>query len=107
MATNPNLVVLDTETTGLEGHVVEIAVVTLRGEMLLDTLIKNIESIEPDAQRVHGITEAMLATAPGFRWVAPTFGTRCEAGRSLSTTRTSFTSDSRPRGKPMGWRTGY
>lgn len=70
-ATSPDVVVLDTETTGLDGHVIEIAVCTVAGELLLDTLVRSIVPIEEGAQRVHGITEEMLRTAPGFPHVAP------------------------------------
>lgn len=70
-ATRPDVVVLDTETTGLKGHAIEIGVCRVGGEVLFDTLVKNAEPIEPGALRVHGITEERLTTAPSFRWVAP------------------------------------
>ncbi|WP_158680066.1 3'-5' exonuclease [Deinococcus sp. NW-56] len=70
-ARSPDAVVLDTETTGLEGHIIEIAVCTVAGEVLLNTLVRNAVPIEEGAQRVHGITEEMLRTAPTFPFLAP------------------------------------
>ncbi|MFC7331357.1 3'-5' exonuclease [Marinactinospora rubrisoli] len=66
-------VVLDTETTGLEGAIVEIAIIdAATGEALLDTLVHPGEvEMEPGAQRVHGITTAMLDGAPAWDRVWP------------------------------------
>ncbi|WP_084046154.1 hypothetical protein [Deinococcus hopiensis] len=47
---DPNLAGLDTETTGLEGHVIEIAVCKVQGEVLLDTLVRNLGPIEDGAR---------------------------------------------------------
>jgi len=60
---------LDTETTGLTGHheICEIAVVDLTGAMLLNTLVKPTQRIEPGASDVHGITDEMVKDAPTFR----------------------------------------
>ncbi|NUT47091.1 MAG: 3'-5' exonuclease [Saccharothrix sp.] len=59
-------VVLDTETTGLRGAVVEIAVIdAATGAVLLDTLVNPGDvPMEPQAQAVHGITMQALADAP-------------------------------------------
>lgn len=59
---------LDTETTGLDwlAQVCEIAVVNLRGEVLMNTLVKPTCPIPPDASRVHGITDEMVASAPDW-----------------------------------------
>lgn len=62
-----NYVVLDTETTGLErGEVVQIGIVTARGSILLDTLVRPINPIPRDATAIHGITNDMVALAPSF-----------------------------------------
>lgn len=63
-------VVLDTETTGLEydDEIVEIAIVSNTGEVLLNTLVKPYSPMPPDcyAVKIHGITNKMLENAP--RW---------------------------------------
>lgn len=59
---------LDTETTGLDfdAEIVEVAVINAQGEVILNTLIKPGNPIPADAQRVHGITNDMVAEAPRF-----------------------------------------
>jgi hypothetical protein len=68
-------VVLDTETTGLDGVVIEIAVLdACTGETLLDTLVNPAGvPVEPGARAVHGIGDAELAAAPSWEEVAPAF----------------------------------
>ena len=65
---DPRTVILDTETTGLEddARIVDIAVVTAAGRVLLDTLVNPGEPIPPSATAIHGITDAMVAGAPTF-----------------------------------------
>lgn len=63
-AADPQLVVIDTETTGLHGEAIEIAVVDATGRVLFDERVKPTCPIEPGARAVHGITDGMLATAP-------------------------------------------
>lgn len=58
--------ILDTETTGLDGEIVEIAVVDKNEQPLIDTLIKPTAPIPEDAIEVHGITNEMVADAPTF-----------------------------------------
>lgn len=63
-------VVLDTETTGLErGEIVQIAVVSSFGNVLLDTLVKPKEPIPADATRIHGISDEMVKDAPTWETV--------------------------------------
>ncbi len=64
-----NPLFLDTETTGLEGQIVQVAVVDLAGNVLLDTLVKPTWSVEDEARAVHGITDEMLVSAPPFETV--------------------------------------
>jgi DNA polymerase III epsilon subunit-like protein len=68
-------VVLDTETTGLDGVVVEIAVIDAStGDVLLDTLVyPDGVPVEDGARSVHGISDAELADAPRWADVAPGF----------------------------------
>ena len=60
--------IVDVETTGLEGSIVEIAAIdAATGAVLLDTLVDcDPVEIEPGAHAVHGITAADLIGAP--RW---------------------------------------
>ena len=57
---------LDTETTGLDGYIVQIAVIDSAGEVLLDTLINPQAEIEPEVAAIHGITQEMVKDAPTF-----------------------------------------
>jgi hypothetical protein len=77
--------VLDTETTGLgaDARIVEIAVTTASGRVLLDTLVDPEGPIPAEASAVHGITDAMVAgTAPRFADVLPAL-TAALAGRRV------------------------
>ncbi len=78
------LAVLDTETTGLDvtqGHqLVEVACVSLEGGRIEDTwssLVAPGRSIPPDAVAVHGISDAMVRTAPAPAEVASELRRRC------------------------------
>ena len=60
-------VILDTETTGLyNAQAVQIAAIAETGKMLLNTLIQPTIPIDPEAIRIHGITNEMLGDAPSF-----------------------------------------
>lgn len=64
--------VLDTETTGLkQGEIVSIAILDHTGKVRLDTLIKPVMAIPPEATAIHGITAAMCEDAPRWSDVAP------------------------------------
>lgn len=64
---SPRTVILDTETTGLDGYLVQLAIIqALDGAVLLDQLIDPQSPIEPGAQQVHGITEDRLVGMPTF-----------------------------------------
>lgn len=70
-------VILDTETTGLRGEVIQLGVIDTTGQVLADTLIKPTRGtkVEKGAYDVHGIGDDMLKNAPTFedvwRYVAP------------------------------------
>lgn len=77
--------ILDTETTGLDDNsrIVEIAVTTAAGDVLLDTLLNpGGEPIPAEATAIHGITDAMVADAPTFSEVLPRL-TEALAGRRV------------------------
>lgn len=78
------VVVLDTETTGMspaQGHaVVEVAAVTLVDGAIAErwsSLVNPGRPIPPDAAAVHGITDAMVAGAPGPEAVGRELRARC------------------------------
>jgi DNA polymerase-3 subunit epsilon len=80
------IVALDTETTGLDpalGHgLVEVACVTLEGGVIGEawsTLVNPGRPIPPDASAVHGITDAMVQSAPRGAEVAAEVRRRCAA----------------------------
>ena len=59
-------VVLDTETSGLYGEIIELSIVGIDGNVLFDKLLRPKCKIEEGAMAVHGITEAMVADAMTF-----------------------------------------
>ena len=78
------LVVLDTETTGMSpafgATLVEVASVALESGAIGATwssLVHTDRRIPPDAVRVHGITDAMVADAPEPAAVAETLRAAC------------------------------
>jgi DNA polymerase-3 subunit epsilon len=83
--------ILDSETTGLGiwSEVVQLAIIDPRGDVLLDTLVKPTREIEEGARRIHGITDAMVADAPGFAGVYPRL---CDAvrGKTIVVYNASF-----------------
>jgi DNA polymerase-3 subunit epsilon len=64
---------LDTETTGLgsRAEIVDICLLENDGTVVIDTLVKPVAMIPPDATRVHGITNAMVERAPTWPEVWP------------------------------------
>ncbi|MFF8919026.1 3'-5' exonuclease [Streptomyces sp. NPDC015032] len=77
--------ILDTETTGLTAtsRIVEIAITTAAGEVLLNTLLNPGEPIPAEATAIHGITDAMVEEgAPTFSEILPRL-TEALAGRRV------------------------
>jgi DNA polymerase-3 subunit epsilon len=68
-----DVVYLDTETTGIDGHaeIVEVAVIDAAGRTLLDTLVRPDGIIPLEVIRIHGIDDAMVASAPRWTDVYP------------------------------------
>lgn len=66
MLTLDNWVILDTETTGLDGaaEICQIAIIDHTGAVLLDTLVKPTLPIPLAASRIHGITDETVQDAP-------------------------------------------
>lgn len=65
------VVVLDTETTDLDGQICELSIVDAHGTILLDTLIRPTCPITPAARAVHGIIDEDLAGAPTLAQLWP------------------------------------
>lgn len=61
-------VILDTETTGTFDfdEIVQVAILSCDGEILLDTLVRPTQSIPLDATAIHGITNDDVKDAPLF-----------------------------------------
>jgi len=77
-------VILDTETTGLyNAEIVEIAIVSHKGEPLLNTLIKPSIPIPAEVTEIHGITDEIVADAPPFSEVYPRIAEVLENKRIL------------------------
>jgi len=59
---------LDVETTGLskDAEVIEISIIDSKGSVLLDTLIKPNTPISPGAERIHGMSDEDVKTAPNL-----------------------------------------
>lgn len=68
VAGDAGAIFLDTETTGLDdrAEIIEISLLAASGDVLLDTLVRPQTRIPPDAQAVHGISNAMVADAPDW-----------------------------------------
>jgi DNA polymerase-3 subunit epsilon len=73
LAAHPDVLFLDSETTGLTGQaeIVELAIVDGRGAILLDTLVRPDGPIPAEVIRIHGIDDAMVAGAPRWTVVYP------------------------------------
>ncbi len=66
-------VILDTETTGLDdmAQVCDVAVIDMKGNVLLDTLVRPTVPIPAEASAVHGITDEAVSGAPAFADLLP------------------------------------
>lgn len=68
---NKDPVYLDTETTGINGEVVEIAIVDFDGTPLLNTLVNPLCPIPETATAIHGITDLDVKDAPTLDAIFP------------------------------------
>ncbi|AUV95455.1 3'-5' exonuclease (plasmid) [Klebsiella oxytoca] len=66
-------VIIDTETTGLKDfdEIIEITIINMRGEILLNSLVKPSRPIPPDVTKINNITNEMVADAPTWHDVFP------------------------------------
>lgn len=84
-----DFVVLDTESTSLDGEIVDIAILDATGAVIFDSLIKPIGKVTETARRVHHISDEMLERAPSFAEVWPQIWSLL-AGRSVITYNADF-----------------
>src|SRR5947207_14134375 len=77
------LIVIDVETTGwrpADDAIIEIASVTIERGAIAErwsSLVRPGRPVPPDATRIHGISDAMLADAPTPAQIAPAFRQAC------------------------------
>ena len=59
---NSNILILDTETTGMSGEdqVIELGIIDVTGKIIANTLVNTDRAIDKYAFQVHGITKPML-----------------------------------------------
>lgn len=79
-------VTLDTETTGLDGEIIELAIVRVHnGEVLLNERFRPVHPVTPGAQAVHGITTEDLQDCPTIweRWPAIRYALLRRSDRTL------------------------
>lgn len=83
--------ILDTETTGLGplDEVIEIALISLNGDVLLNTLVRPNRQIPVEASRIHGITDEAVAKAPTIIELEPELN-RLLAGRTVAVYNAEF-----------------
>ena len=63
---NKKPIYLDTETTGLKDYdqIVEICLLDHDGSIAFESLVRPTVKIQPDAMRLHHITDVLLSSAP-------------------------------------------
>lgn len=66
-----DVLILDSETTDLDGEIIELAIINLKGETLFNGRFNPIEPISAGARAVHGISAEMVANEPRFADCAP------------------------------------
>lgn len=85
-------VILDSETTDLDGYLVQIAIIRAHdGQVVLDTLVNPQAHISDGAKLIHFITEDRVADAPTFDQIEPQLLAALR-GRRIVTYNASFDS---------------
>jgi DNA polymerase III subunit epsilon len=69
----PDVLIIDTETTDLNGEIVQIAMIDTQGQVVLDTLVRPQSPVTPGAYAIHHISNTMLRTAHDWAHIAPQF----------------------------------
>ena len=71
MLDDPDLLLLDSETTGLKGYLVEIGLIDRDGQQVFHSLVNPQCPIETGAQEIHGISADEVKNAPTFADIEP------------------------------------
>lgn len=73
VVSDPSVLYLDTETTGLKGDVeiIEVGICDAGGNVIVDTLVKPSTPIPPDVTGITGITDADVRNAPTWDEIGP------------------------------------
>ena len=69
--TRARAVILDVETTDLDGSICQIAVIDTDGQVLINTLVNPQRPCSPHATAVHGLADADLVDAPTWAQIWP------------------------------------
>jgi DNA polymerase III epsilon subunit-like protein len=86
-----NYCILDTETTDLDGEVIDLAILDGKtGQVVLDQLIKPTVRITEAAARIHGISEEVVKDAPTFSEVWPQIFTALSGYKKIVTYNAAF-----------------
>jgi DNA polymerase-3 subunit epsilon len=64
-------VVLDTETTGRPGEIIDLAILNHEGKVIFDSLLKPTVKIPAEVTRIHGITDDDVQNAASFAELWP------------------------------------
>jgi len=84
-----DFLVLDTETTDLQGEVIDLALIDAAGRVQLSTLVKPVGRISAGARAVHHIDQTMLTDAPSFAQIWPQVSALL-AGKTVITYNADF-----------------
>jgi DNA polymerase-3 subunit epsilon len=85
--------ILDTETTGMQGEIIDLCILSVDGRVLFDSLIKPICAVEAAATKLHGIDESMLRDAPAFVEIWPQIFTVLQPFKTIYTYNAKFDSE--------------
>ena len=66
IATGHEYVILDTETTGFKGEIIDLAIISGQGDVLYNSLLRPKCHIEYGAMKVHQITDSMVKRSSTF-----------------------------------------
>ncbi len=66
-----DVLILDTETTGFDGEILELAMINFKGETVFNHRFNPLSEISAGAKAVHGISAEMLVNEPRFTEYAP------------------------------------
>lgn len=83
MLVRSDVLIFDTETTGLNGEIIEIGLLSNKGEELLNVRLKPIEKIHHRAEAIHGLTADVLANEPDFSEIYPKLKTLFENAHTV------------------------